>query len=258
MNRQELALATEDLAVSFGGVRAVDAVSITVMPGELVALIGPNGAGKTSFVDAVTGYVPSAGAVYLGSRRVDHLPPHRRASRGLVRTWQAAELFDQLTVGENLLASTPFSLRNAARRRAVDDDGSGTRTYDEVVELLGLRELVDAMPSEISLGQQKLVGLARALVCRPTVLLMDEPAAGLDTAETRQLAVALSQLKGHTSVLLIDHDVEMVLSLADRVYVLDFGRLIAAGTPAQIRGNPDVIRAYLGDPDPSTMEQRQP
>lgn len=243
------ALAIESLEVRFGGVRAVDDVTLDVQPGELLGLIGPNGAGKTTTIDAVTGFVPSGGLVHLDGRPLHGMPPHRRAQAGLVRTWQSLELFDDLTVRESCAVGLDRGgllggLRAAVapgRREALD-------RAQEALEVLGLAALGDRSPAELPLGQRKLVAVARALAGRPRVLLLDEPAAGLDSDESLALGERLRSLIGpERSMVLVDHDMGLVLGTCDRVAVLEHGRIIAVGTPAAIRSDPRVVEAYLGE-----------
>ena len=240
-------LRTERLSVHYGGVQALAEVDLEVREGQMVGLIGPNGAGKTTFIDAVTGFTRSSGVVWIDGVDRSSLPPHRRARCGLGRTWQSADLFDALTVAENLqVASNEVSVR-----RTVSELLRGRRpsvpAAQEALELLELTELTDALPEELGQGQRKLVGVARAIVARPSVLLLDEPAAGLDTDESQQLGIRLRGLiDGGLSMLLIDHDMGLVLNVCDYVVVLDFGKVIAHGTPDQVRGDPAVIDAYLG------------
>jgi branched-chain amino acid transport system ATP-binding protein len=241
-------LETHSLTVRYGGVLANDEVTITVPPGQVTGLIGPNGAGKTTLLDAVTGFAASTGEVVLNGVRLNGLAPHHRARRGLARTWQSLELFDELTVRENVqVAATALTVRSMlldlawpGRRRASADP-------DDVLALLGLDGRADAKPSSLSLGQQKLVGVARALAASPACLLLDEPAAGLDTSESVELGRRLQAIaRRGTAVLLIDHDMDLVLEVCNRIYVLDFGRVIAAGSPSEIRDDERVIAAYLG------------
>jgi|SRR5579875_437126 len=231
------------LSVTFGGIRAVRGVDLELREGELLGLIGPNGAGKTTLVDAVTGFVPAGGQIELDGVRIERMAPHERARLGLARTWQSTELFDDLDVRENVAVAA-----SARRDRIGKGDAEPTAAVAErVLEELGLRELADVMPAELSEGQRKLVGVARALAARPRVLCLDEPAAGLDTAESRALGQRLRELadRGQTT-LLIDHDMGLVLGICDRVVVLEFGEVIAEGTPEEVRANEAVIAAYLG------------
>jgi branched-chain amino acid transport system ATP-binding protein len=242
------ALSTKGLTVRFGGNLAVDGVDLAVEPGQLVGLIGPNGAGKTTSIDAITGFVPSSGEVIFDGAPISKLSSTVRARRGLGRTWQSSELFDDLTVLENLqVAAERIDVKSFVRDLFAprNDD---VRALEEVLESLDLLESADLLPTALSHGQRKLVGVARALAGSPSVLCMDEPAAGLDTEESKELGRRIRSLvDGGLSVLLIDHDMGLVLSVCDYLYVLDFGELIAEGTPADIRVNPEVISAYLGE-----------
>ncbi|MCW2995617.1 MAG: branched-chain amino acid transporter permease [Conexibacter sp.] len=246
-------LVTEGLRVTYGGVVAVDAVDLAVPEGQVTGLIGPNGAGKTSMIDALTGYhLPSAGTVRFAGDDVTRLRPHLRARRGLARTFQSIELFDDLTVQENLLVArerigVARALRDLLLPLGTGDADASAADVDWALELTGLADVADRLPSELSHGRRKLVGVARALAMRPRLVLLDEPAAGLDTDESQELGARLRDMPGEgVTVLLVDHDMGLVLGICDAVHVLDFGRLIAAGTPAQIRDDPAVIAAYLG------------
>jgi ABC-type branched-subunit amino acid transport system ATPase component len=232
--RAGTALAVRDLVVRYGGVLAVDGASFAVPRGTIVGLIGPNGAGKTTVIDAVSGFAPYSGAVLLDDSPLDGHSPYRRVRRGLARTFQGIELWNELTVSENVLIGP----RTAARR---SDD------VDALFALLELSELRDRPASELSQGQRQLVSIARALVGRPDVVLLDEPAAGLDSAESEWLADKLREIRGDgTTILLVDHDMNLVLNLCDHIEVLDFGRIIASGEPNDIRTSAVVADAYLG------------
>ncbi len=241
-------LQTFEMSVAFGGVRAVNEVDIEVSPGSLVGLIGPNGAGKTSFIDGVTGFVPSTGRVVFDGKEISGQQAHKRAALGLGRTWQSLELFDDLTVQENLQvaaerqSTSGFLLDLIAPRRRRSTDA-----VDLACDVLGVRDLAAKMPSELSHGQRKLVSAARALSAGPKLICMDEPAAGLDTRESAQLGQRLRDIvQADISILLVDHDMGLVLNVCDFIYVMEFGRKIAEGTPAEIKKNPVVIAAYLG------------
>ena len=221
-------LNAEHMSVSFGGVHALVDVDLEVDEGKLVGLIGPNGAGKTTFIDAITGFVRSRGRVELDGRDLSRLAPHERARSGLTRTWQATELFDDLTVGENVAV---------AARNAQDAERA----------LAGLEPIAGKLPAEISQGERKLVGVARAYAAAPRLLCLDEPAAGLDTLESQALGRHLREITDRgTAMLLVDHDMGLVLSISDYVIVLEFGKVIAHGAPEAVRRDPAVVSAYLG------------
>jgi branched-chain amino acid transport system ATP-binding protein len=240
-------LNADTVSVSYGGVHALAGVSLEVGEGELVGLIGPNGAGKTTFIDAVTGFVASAGTVSLDGADISPLSLDARARRGLRRTWQSAELFDDLTVAENVAVALPSpswrqSVQEALRGRPVP-----SAVVERTLDLLDLGGFADRWPDDLSHGQRKLVGVARALAPGPRLLCLDEPAAGLDTDESARLGAHLRTIADSgTAIMLVDHDMGLVLSICDRVHVLEFGQTIAEGTCAEIRDDPRVVAAYLG------------
>ncbi len=236
-------LATEGLSVDFHGVHALRDVSFEIGEGELVGLIGPNGAGKTTFVDAVTGFVGSRGRVALDGRDLRGRPPHARAALGLARTWQGGDLFDDLLVEENLAVAQD---RSPAWRIAFSDHAD-RQAIEDALALFQLGWAAKASPADLPQGYRKLAGVARALAAKPRLLLLDEPAAGLDTTESQALGAHLRAIADRgQSTLLIDHDMGLVLSICDRVVVLEFGELIADGAPEVVRRDPRVVAAYLG------------
>jgi branched-chain amino acid transport system ATP-binding protein len=248
-------LRTEQLGVSHGGIVAVADVDLELRAGEVVGLIGPNGAGKTSTVDAISGFVPHRGRVLLDGRDLSSEPPHVRVRAGLARTWQTGELFEDLTVRQHCeLAARPGRTRDLFADLVRPRRRRGGPAVGDVLEALELSDVADALPVDLPLGRQKLVGVARALAARPVALLLDEPAAGLDSAESLDFGRRLRALVDATgdgggdalAVLLIDHDTELVLGVCDRVAVLDFGSVIATGTPAEVRADSRVVEAYLG------------
>ena len=251
------ALAVSGLTVDFGGLRALDNASLQVEEGACVALIGPNGAGKTTLFDAVTGITPPHnGHVEILGKDVDGWPLHRRARLGVGRTFQRLELFGSLTVTDNLIVAiesqgdsgglaAELMRRSAAlavRRRAETRAG-------ELLELTGLHELAGARAGELPMGHARTLELARTLATNPKLLLLDEPSSGLNDPETEALAALLKRLQAERelSMLIVEHDMNFVLPLSDRVYVLDFGRVVAHGTPDEIRKDAVVQAVYLGE-----------
>jgi branched-chain amino acid transport system ATP-binding protein len=250
-------LSVTGLTVRYGGVVALDSVSLSVPAGRFVGLIGPNGAGKTTFVDALTGFTRYSGEVRFDGARLDGVPAHARAQHGLARTFQAGGVFDDLTVEENILIGewsgsgwVRALLAVLAGRPA--PASSATR---EIIASLRLTELLGMQAGELSEGQRKLVCVAQALASGPKLLLLDEPAAGLDSAESAWLGQQLLAVRDSgVAILLVDHDMDLVMSVCDELVVLDFGRVIAVGPPGKVLADPLVVSAYLGSVVPTAEE----
>jgi branched-chain amino acid transport system ATP-binding protein len=240
-------LQASGISVSFGGVRAVVDVDLEVREGQLVGLIGPNGAGKTTFIDAISGFVTCKGRVELDGKDLTSLPPHARARHGLARTWQSIELFDDLTLLENLTVASHRPSTLATLKELVSTASAETETNLAILARLGLADRAEEMPEDLSQGQRKLVGVARALAAKPRLLCLDEPAAGLDTRESEELGQRLREIVDTgTPTLLVDHDMGLVLGISDYVVVLEFGQVIAQGPPDVVRRDRRVVEAYLG------------
>jgi ABC-type branched-subunit amino acid transport system ATPase component len=244
-------LSIRNLGVRYGGVVAVDGVTFDVPAGAIVGLIGPNGAGKTTLLDAASGFAPASGEILLDGQPVGALKPHRRVRAGLGRTFQSIDLYDDLSVSENVAVGL-----TGARGRI---DGDPEDHLAATLDALGLAALAERPAGELSQGTRQLVSISRALVGRPSVLLLDEPAAGLDSTESRWLGERLRDIRrGGTTILLVDHDVQLVLDLCDEIHVLDFGSVIASGPPSAVRDDPRVAAAYLGggraDAEPAPAE----
>ena len=250
-------LQVQGLSKSFGAVKAVDSVDVQVADGEIAAVIGPNGAGKTTLFNALSGFAPAdVGKVLLNGRDITREAPHRIARLGLVRTFQTARPLHASTVLENVLAGAylhgagglwgalvPTPRLRRHEKRLVDE---ALTTLDSV----GLRDQRDRYPDELASGQLRLLEIARGLAARPKLLLLDEPAAGLNKSETKRLERTLLEIRdAGTAVLLVEHDVDLVLRVSDHVTVLDFGKTLAYGTPAVIRKDPAVQAAYFGTSD---------
>ncbi len=252
-----MTLTIRDLAVSFGGVAALAGVSFDVHPGTITSVIGPNGAGKTTAFNAITGYLsPTRGRIEYDGGLLTGLRPSAVAARGIVRTFQRTSVFPALTVADNVM--TGLHLRGAAgfldvvlgRRRLAAEESRLSRDADGIIDFVGLGHRRAERASELPYGEQRLVELAVALGARPRLLLLDEPGAGMTTAEKATVTDLICRIRDQrTTVLLVEHDMRMVMSISDTVIVLNHGRVIAEGTPATIQTHPDVIRAYLGSVD---------
>jgi branched-chain amino acid transport system ATP-binding protein len=247
-------LAVRDLAVRFGGVTALEAVSFEVRPGSITSVIGPNGAGKTTAFNAITGYLrPAGGRITYDGASLTGLRPSAIARRGIVRTFQRTSVFPALSVEDNVL--TGMHLRGTAgflevlagrRRLAVEENGLGTEAA-AILTFVGLAHRRREVASALPYGEQRLVELAVALAARPRVLLLDEPGAGMTGAEKTVVSGFIRKIREQgVTVLLVEHDMRMVMGISDTVIALNGGRVIAEGPPAAIQSHPDVIRAYLG------------
>jgi len=246
------ALALTDIAVAFGALRAVDGVSLTVPKGQRRAIIGPNGAGKTTLFNAITGVIPpTEGRIVFDGRDITRLPPHRRARLGVSRTFQITNLFPSLSVADNMvLAARGRSGRKFSILGRPDTDAPEAEAISAALLAARLTDRSDITVAALSYGEQRQLEIALALVTTPRMLLLDEPAAGLSGPEGDELGHLVRRLAHEIglAVLLIEHDVRLVMATCDRVAVLDFGRLIALGTPAEVTADEAVVAAYLGTP----------
>ncbi len=258
-----LSLQLSGISLSFGGVNALSDVSLLAEPSSLLAIIGPNGAGKSTLLNVISGiYRPDSGEIVLDDRRYRTLRPQHLASVGVARTFQNLALFSGLSVTDNVLQGIACSRKTSllsevfALPRAQHETASQLQQARAVMNFLGLDAVASSLTSALSYGMQKRVELARALVARPRLLLLDEPMAGMTLADKQQLSELIREIRRHfgTTIVLIEHDIAVVMSLSDRVVVLEYGRNIATGTPDEIRRNPAVIAAYLG----STAETSAP
>lgn len=235
-------LDVDSVSMRFGGNMALQDVTIDVAPDSVTGLIGPNGAGKTTLFNVITGLLqPTRGRVVLNGKDITKAPTHERARKGLARTFQRLELFGSLTARENLQVAAEI------RRGVGGESLSVSGRVDEVIAMVGMGAFIDVRADNLTTGQARLVELGRALVTKPKVLLLDEPASGLDADETEGFAELLTNLaKSGVALLLVEHDMPLVMKTCERIHVLDYGKIIASGTGEEIRHNKDVIDAYLG------------
>ncbi len=255
MEQASVKLQIHDISLSFGGIRALQAVSFSVRRGEILAVIGPNGAGKTSLINSITGfYRPDAGAIIFDGRDITHLPPYKRAQLGISRTFQNIALYTNMTTLDNLMAARHIHMRSnmltgalfwgPAQREEIEH----RRVVEEIIDFLEMEAIRKTTVGSLSYGLRKRVELGRALALEPTLLLLDEPMAGMNVEEKEDMArfiLDIHERQGMT-IMLIEHDMGLVMDISDRVVALDFGCKIAEGTPDEIKNDERVIKAYLG------------
>ena len=249
-------LEVSGLTMRFGGLLAVNGVGLTVQEKQVVSMIGPNGAGKTTVFNCLTGfYQPTSGSIRLDGEQIEALPGHKIARKGVVRTFQNVRLFKEMTAVENLLVAqhrhinTNFFaglLKTPGFRRA---EAEALDYAAHWLEVVNLKDVANRPAGTLAYGQQRRLEIARCMMTRPQILMLDEPAAGLNPRETEDLKALIAMLRAEhgVTVLLIEHDMKLVMSISDHIYVINQGTPLADGTPEQIRDNPDVIKAYLGE-----------
>jgi branched-chain amino acid transport system ATP-binding protein len=257
----ESILLVKELTMDFGGLRALDGIDLQVGHNEIVALIGPNGAGKTTFFNCITGlYQPTGGEIYLNSpnkkpARLNGLKPNKITEAGMARTFQNIRLFQNMTVLENVMIGRHCRMKSGIPGAVLRNKATVLEekqvVYDSyrILEKIGLDKFVNEFAKNLPYGAQRRLEIARALATEPLILLLDEPAAGMNAQETRELDDLIIRIRKeeNISILLIEHDMKLVMSLSDRIYVVDYGKKIAEGTSMEIKRNPAVIKAYLGE-----------
>ncbi len=249
-------LEVSGLTMRFGGLLAVDGVELSVQPGQIVSMIGPNGAGKTTVFNCLTGfYKPSGGKIVFDGREIQGLPGFKVARRGMIRTFQHVRLFKEMTVVENLLVAQHQHM-NTSMLAGLFKTPAYRRSEREAMERaaywlerVDLHQFANRTANTLAYGQQRRLEIARCMVTQPKLLMLDEPAAGLNPRETDDLKALIAELRDNheLTVLLIEHDMKLVMSISDQIVVINQGRPLAAGTPDEIKQNPDVIKAYLGE-----------
>jgi branched-chain amino acid transport system ATP-binding protein len=246
-------LQISELTVRFGGLTALDDVSLEVEPGQIVGIIGPNGAGKTTLFNAICRFVPASdGRIEYQGRSLERVRPHQLVHMGVARTLQGLGLWDGLTVLENVMAGAEVHARAGflpallgLPRSDRDEDSLRARAW-QALKRLDVADCADSLPANLPYGLQKRVAVARAVVAEPSLVLLDEPASGLSEQEIERLGELLRDLRWQTAIALVEHHMDFVMSICDRVVVLNFGRVVASGTPDQVKADPEVTEAYLG------------
>ena len=256
MQDRRTMLEISDLALSFGGLTALEGINFSLFENELLAVIGPNGAGKTCALNCVNGYYrPQGGDILLEGQSIKKLPVYRRAAAGIARTFQNVALFDGLTTLDNIMVARHIRLKPSALAgafffgRELNKEIRNRRIVEEIIEFLEIQQIRQQVVGSLPYGLRKRVELGRALAMEPKLLLLDEPMAGMNLEEKEDMARFIIDIfeERNISVILIEHDMELVMDIADRIVVLDFGRVIADGPPGEIGKDPQVIRAYLGE-----------
>ena len=252
----ETVLKANNISIVFGGLKAVENFSIEIKEGELVGLIGPNGAGKTTVFNMLTGvYVPTSGTVELRGKDVTNMSPHKRVEIGIARTFQNIRLFKRMSVLENVKLSSNIHMNYSIfdgifkTKKYFEQEDKSTAEAMEILEVLGLTEYANEQAENLPYGKQRKLEIARALASHPAILCLDEPAAGMNPIETEELmeTIEIVRKKFKTAILLIEHDMKLVMGICEWIKVLSFGKEIASGTPDEIKNNPEVITAYLGE-----------
>ncbi len=247
-------LKTDEITIRFGGLTAVNAVCIRIEPGQIVGLIGPNGAGKTTCFNIISGvYKPTSGKVYFEDRDITGQRPFKLNALGISRTYQAIRLFKKMSVSENVLVGMHDRFRTdlagavLRTRRQREEERDAKEKARGLLAFVGLESKADFLSSNLSYGEQRLLEIVRAMASSPKLLLLDEPAAGMNTSEKQQLMATINAIRDRGfTVLIVEHDMRVIMGITDYIYVLNYGKLIAEGDPASIQNNPEVIAAYLG------------